>query len=197
MPSGPTVIFADNQGAIKLANNSVFQKRTKNIAVKYHYTRDLIKQRDVELSSKPTDQMIANRLTKSPQLPKPSVMIKNILSIFVFDVEVKRLFSMTKDVIIYRRNRFHEIIIENIMILKKTLNLKKVNKDNHVSLIVDNFLIDDEILESLLNEAIDIQTRIGINQSGSISGDSVRNKPMVHQQVSTKPMSIQPSVGIV
>jgi hypothetical protein len=25
----------------------------------------------------------------------------------------------------------------------------------------------------------------------------VRNKPMVHQQVSTKPMSIQPSVGIV
>jgi hypothetical protein len=75
--------------------------------------------------------------------------------------------------------------------------LKKVNKDNHVSLIVDNFLIDDEILESLLNEAIDIQTRMGINQSGSISGDTVRTKPMVHQQVSTKPMSIQPSVGIV
>jgi hypothetical protein len=125
MPSGPTVIFADNQGAIKLASNSVFQKRTKNIAVKYHYTRDLIKQRDVELSSKPTDQMIANGLTKSPQLPKPSVMIKNILSIFVFDVEVKLLLSMTKDVITYRRNRFHEIIIENIMILKKNVEFEK------------------------------------------------------------------------
>ncbi len=119
------MIFADNQGAIKLASNSVFQKRTKNIAVKYHYTRDLIKQRDVELSSKPTDQMIANGLTKSPQLPKPSVMIKNILSIFVFDVEVKLLLSMTKDVITYRRNRFHEIIIENIMILKKNVEFEK------------------------------------------------------------------------
>jgi hypothetical protein len=64
---------------------------------------------------------------------------------------------MTKDVIIYRRNRFHENIIENIMILKKTLNLKKINKDQHVhvSSIVFNFVIDDEISEDLLNEAIE------------------------------------------
>jgi hypothetical protein len=84
-------------------------------------------------------------------------MIKNILSIFVFDVEVKRFFSMTKDVIIYHRNRFHENIIENIMILKKTLSLKKINRDQHVhvSLNVFNFMIDDEISEDLLNETIE------------------------------------------
>jgi hypothetical protein len=84
-------------------------------------------------------------------------MIKNILSIFVFDVEVKRFFFMTKDVIIYRRNRFHENIIENIMILKKTLNLKKINRDQHVhvSSIVFNFVIDDEISKNLLNKAIE------------------------------------------
>jgi hypothetical protein len=84
-------------------------------------------------------------------------MIKNILSILVFDVEVKRLFSMTKDVITYRRNRFHENIIENIMILKKTLSLKKINRDQHVhvSSIVFNFVIDDEISKDLLNEAIE------------------------------------------
>jgi hypothetical protein len=84
-------------------------------------------------------------------------MIKNILSIFVFDVEIKRLFFMTKDVIIYRRNHFHENIIENIMILKKTLSLKKINKNQHVhvSSIVFNFVIDDEISEDLLNEAIE------------------------------------------
>jgi hypothetical protein len=64
IPSGPTTIYADNQGAIKLATNPVFQKRTKHIAVKFHYTRDLIKQGDVELSYKPTDQMIADGLTK-------------------------------------------------------------------------------------------------------------------------------------
>jgi hypothetical protein len=84
-------------------------------------------------------------------------MIKNILSILIFDVEVERLFSMTKDVITYRRNRFHENIIENIMILKKTLSLKKTNRDQHVhvSLNVFNFVIDDEISEDLLNEAIE------------------------------------------
>jgi hypothetical protein len=82
-------------------------------------------------------------------------MIKNILSIFVFDVEVKRLFSMTKNVIMYRRNRFHENIIENIMIFKKMLSLKKINKNQHVSSIVFNFLIDDEMSKRLLNESIE------------------------------------------
>jgi hypothetical protein len=82
-------------------------------------------------------------------------MIKNILSIFIFDVEVKRLFSMMKNVVTYRRNRFHENIIENIMIFKKMLNLKKINKDQHVSSIVFNFLIDDEMSKRLLNESIE------------------------------------------
>jgi hypothetical protein len=81
-------------------------------------------------------------------------MIKNILSIFIFDVEIERLFSMTKNVITYRRNRFHEDIIKNIMIFKKMLNLKKNNKNQHVSSIVFNFLIDDEMTKKLLNESI-------------------------------------------
>ncbi len=34
------------------------------MAVKYHYTRDLMKQGDVELSYQLTDQIIANGLTK-------------------------------------------------------------------------------------------------------------------------------------
>jgi hypothetical protein len=82
-------------------------------------------------------------------------MIKNILSIFVFDVEVKRLFSMTRNVVMYQRNRFHEDIIENIMIFKNMLNLKKINKNQHVSSIVFNFLIDDEMSKKLLNESIE------------------------------------------
>jgi hypothetical protein len=82
-------------------------------------------------------------------------MIKNILSIFIFDVEVERLFSMTKDVVTYRRNEFHENIIENIMIFKKMLSLKKINRNQHVSSIILNFLIDDEMSKRLLNESIE------------------------------------------
>jgi ABC-type multidrug transport system fused ATPase/permease subunit len=80
-------------------------------------------------------------------------MIKNILSIFVFDVEVKRFFSMTKNVVTYRRNRFHKKIIENIMIFKKMLCLKKINKNQHVSFIVFNILMNDEMSKKLLNES--------------------------------------------
>jgi hypothetical protein len=80
-------------------------------------------------------------------------MIKNILSIFVFDVEIKRFFSMTRNVLTYRRNRFHEEIIEKIMIFKKMLCLKKINKNQHVSLIVFNILMNDEMSKRLLNES--------------------------------------------
>ncbi len=60
-----TIIYADNQKVIKLTNNFVFQKRIKHIAVKFHYTRDLIKHENVELSYKSIEQMIVDELTKS------------------------------------------------------------------------------------------------------------------------------------
>jgi hypothetical protein len=61
---------------------------------------------------------------------------------------------MTKNVVTYRRNRFYEEIIENIMIFKKMLNLKKINKNQHVSFIVFNILMNDEMSKKLLNELI-------------------------------------------
>jgi hypothetical protein len=41
--------YADNQEAIKLVNDPIFQKRTEHIAVKYHYTRDLVSQGAIKL----------------------------------------------------------------------------------------------------------------------------------------------------
>jgi hypothetical protein len=37
---GTTVIYEDNQSAIRLADNETSHKRTKHIAVKYHYTKE-------------------------------------------------------------------------------------------------------------------------------------------------------------
>ncbi len=59
------IIFANNQKIIKLTENFVFQKRTKHIAIKYHYIRDLIKHENVQLIYKTIDQMIVDELTKS------------------------------------------------------------------------------------------------------------------------------------
>lgn len=64
IPKDATVMYADNQGAIKLANNPIFQKRSKHIAIKYHYTRDLIKEGELTLEYRSTQEMIADGLTK-------------------------------------------------------------------------------------------------------------------------------------
>jgi hypothetical protein len=62
----PTINQAENQEAIKLAaNNPIFPKRTKHIAIKYHYTRDLIgKGGAIKLDYRPTSEMIADGLIK-------------------------------------------------------------------------------------------------------------------------------------
>ncbi len=59
------IIFANNQKIIKLTKYLVFQKRTKHIAIKYHYIRDLIKHEDVQLIYKTINQMIVDELIKS------------------------------------------------------------------------------------------------------------------------------------
>ncbi len=40
--SPPTIIFADNQGAIKLTENPEYHRKTKHISIKYHKTRGLV-----------------------------------------------------------------------------------------------------------------------------------------------------------
>ena len=63
-PIGPTTLYADNQGAIRLANNPENHRRTKHIAVKYHYTRELVENNTLKLVYKETRDMLADCLTK-------------------------------------------------------------------------------------------------------------------------------------
>ena len=54
----PTVLWEDNQGAIALAKNPVFHKRTKHIQIRYHFVSD-----DVD-DFCPGKKMVADILTK-------------------------------------------------------------------------------------------------------------------------------------
>ena len=53
-PTGPTVIYADNQGAIAMAKNPQFHDRSKHIAVHYHFVREQTEAGTVELRYIPT-----------------------------------------------------------------------------------------------------------------------------------------------
>ena len=62
-PTKSTVIYEDNQSAICMARNPQFHGRTKHIGIKYHYIREQVNNKKVELKYCPKD-MIADVLTK-------------------------------------------------------------------------------------------------------------------------------------
>jgi hypothetical protein len=63
-------IHADNKSAIALGKNPEFHKRTKHIDVQYHYVREQVQSGRVATPYLPSNQMIADGLTKavSPEL---------------------------------------------------------------------------------------------------------------------------------
>ena len=57
-------IYTDNEGALALAKNPVFHERTKHIAVKYHYIRQLIEEGIIDLVYINTKDQKSDELTK-------------------------------------------------------------------------------------------------------------------------------------
>lgn len=57
-------IMEDNQGAIALAHNPEYHARTKHIDVQYHFVRECVEMGKVELVYCPTEDMVADALTK-------------------------------------------------------------------------------------------------------------------------------------
>jgi hypothetical protein len=68
--SKPTTVYEDNQGAMGLSMNPKDHPRTKHIDVKYHYIRNCIDRKRVNLEYVRTTDMVADTLTKA--LPKPA-----------------------------------------------------------------------------------------------------------------------------
>ena len=61
----PTVILEDNQSAIALAASSVCHRRSKHIALRFHYIRQLIRDGVVVIQYHPTSWQPADLLTKN------------------------------------------------------------------------------------------------------------------------------------
>jgi hypothetical protein len=65
----PTLIKGDNDGSIAMARNPQFHKRSKHIATRWHWVRDLVEDRALTIESCRDPQQTADVLTKA--LPKP------------------------------------------------------------------------------------------------------------------------------
>ena len=66
----PVIILADNQAAIKMTSNPVNHPRFKHIDVAYHLVRDKVEEGAIKFEYIPTDEMVADGLTKPLELSK-------------------------------------------------------------------------------------------------------------------------------
>jgi hypothetical protein len=58
-------IYNDNRGARLLASNPVFHSRSKHIDIKHHFIREVLNNHPVNLTHMPSEEMIADVLTKA------------------------------------------------------------------------------------------------------------------------------------
>ena len=63
-----TTLFCDNSSIIKLSKNPVMHGRSKHIDVRFHFLRDLTKERSVELIYYGTRDQVADVITKPLKL---------------------------------------------------------------------------------------------------------------------------------
>ena len=71
----PTVVWADNQEAIALAENPEFHRRIKHIDAKYHWIREAVADGKISLKYLPINKMIADGLTKPLNAKKFAVFL--------------------------------------------------------------------------------------------------------------------------
>ena len=67
------IIHCDNQRAVALAKNPQFHARSKHIDIQWHYQREKVGDSSVDLQYIPTEDQVADSLTKA--LPKDKFLI--------------------------------------------------------------------------------------------------------------------------
>ena len=45
----PMMLYCDNNNAINISKNHVMHAKTKHIAIKYHYVRELVEDKEVKM----------------------------------------------------------------------------------------------------------------------------------------------------
>ena len=67
----PMIIYCDNMCAINISKNPMMHTKTKYIAIKYHYLRELVQDKDVRMEYFNTKEKLDDIFTKT--LPQESL----------------------------------------------------------------------------------------------------------------------------
>ena len=61
----PVTIYEDNQATIKMSKNGIDHKRSKHIDIQYHFVKEKVEAKAIELKYMPTREMVADTFTKA------------------------------------------------------------------------------------------------------------------------------------
>jgi hypothetical protein len=109
-------------------------------------------------------------------------MIKDVLTISCFNVDVERLFNLTRNVITYRRNQLNSNIIETIMMIKYNLNnIRFINENEIVFLNNDESFANEVVVDfcddlSFINENDENDEDYKANQNVEINQNDEENE---------------------
>ncbi|KAF2358692.1 hypothetical protein FHG87_010554 [Trinorchestia longiramus] len=85
---GPMVVNEDNQSAICLAQNPKYHGRSKHIDIKFHYVRDLVRKKEIDLVYCPSNDMLADIFTKGLSAEKFS-RLRSKLGVVSFEKHIQ------------------------------------------------------------------------------------------------------------
>jgi hypothetical protein len=77
----PTTIYEDNMSTIHMVKNGNDKGKTKHLDVRYHYIRELLLDKQVDITHKSTSDMIADMLTKPLDRPTYTKLRTRLLGI--------------------------------------------------------------------------------------------------------------------
>ncbi|KAF2345436.1 hypothetical protein FHG87_023809 [Trinorchestia longiramus] len=85
---GPMVVNEDNQSAICFAQNAKYHGRSKHIDIKFHYVRHLVRNKEIDLVYCPSNDMLADILTKGLSAEKFS-RLRSKLGVVSFEKHIQ------------------------------------------------------------------------------------------------------------
>jgi hypothetical protein len=84
----PVVIYCDNISSILLANNLVYHARTKHIEVHYHFIREKVITKEIDLIHVSTENQVADIFTKALGTDKLR-KFRKMLSVLEVDLSLR------------------------------------------------------------------------------------------------------------
>ncbi len=84
----PVVIYCDNISSILLANNPVYHARTKHIEMHYHFIREKVLAKEIDLIHVSTEDQVADMFTKALGTDKLK-KFRQMLGVFEVDLNLK------------------------------------------------------------------------------------------------------------